>query len=153
MLTARLPGMQPEVFDNIAGNSAAFWQSLANAVNTGAGVQRSASRVITVQPNGNTSTPSSFSLALGSTTLGSDGAAGVGPAQLVGQDGTSRTGMYPYEDKGVDWRYLPMPMPPRPGWTRRRSVSKRGPISFLRASKMHFGCGYRQTVRWTGLLR
>jgi uncharacterized protein len=100
MLTARLPAMQPEVFDNITGESAAFWQALANAVNTGAGVQRSASRLITIQPNGNTSTPCSFSLSLGGTTLGSDGAAGVGPGQLVGQDGTSRTGMYALRGQG-----------------------------------------------------
>ena len=94
MLIASLPGVQPEVFDNITGSSAAFWLSLANAVNAGAGVQRSASRLITIQTNGNTSTPTTFSLALGSATAGSDGAAGVGPINLVGQDNASRTGMY-----------------------------------------------------------
>lgn len=100
MLTASLPGMQPEVFDSITGESAAFWQSLANAVNTGAGVQRSASRLITIQPNGNTSTPCDFSLGLGTKTTGSDGSAGVGPSQLVGQDGASRTGMYSLRGQG-----------------------------------------------------
>ena len=62
MLTASLPGIQPEVFDNITGETAAFWIALAAAVNTGAGVQRSASRLITIQPNGNTSTPTNFSI-------------------------------------------------------------------------------------------
>ena len=100
MLIASLPGMQPEVFDNITGVGGAFWNSLASAINSGAGVQRSASRLITVQPNGNTSTPSSFSLSLGSTTAGSDGAAGVGPGQLVGQDGISRYGMYALRGQG-----------------------------------------------------
>jgi len=94
MLIASMPGIQPEVFDNITGQGAAFWLSLANAINAGAGVQRSASRLITIQPNGNTSTPSNFSLNLGSATAGSDGAAGIGPSQLLGQDGSSRTGMY-----------------------------------------------------------
>jgi hypothetical protein len=94
MLTVNMPGIQPEVFDNITGNTAAFWLALADAVNTGAGVQRSASRLIKIQPNGNTSTPNVFSLTLGSATAGSDGAAGVAPHQLVGQDNTARTGMY-----------------------------------------------------------
>ena len=100
MLTARLPGIQPEVFDNISGVAGAFWLSLASAVNAGAGVQRSASRLITIRPNGNTSTPTNFSLTLGSATVGSDGAAGVAPGQLVGQDGTSRTGMYALRGQG-----------------------------------------------------
>jgi phage tail sheath protein FI len=94
MLIAQLPGIQPEVFDNIKGSAAAFWQALASAINTGAGVQRSASRLITIQPNGNTSTPTGFSITLGSATAGSDGAAGVTATQLVGQDDASRTGMY-----------------------------------------------------------
>jgi uncharacterized protein len=100
MLTARLPGAQPEVFDNIVGTGAAFWIALSNAVNSGADVQRSASRLITIQPNGNTSTPSSFLLTLGSVSPGSDGAAGVAPSQLVGQDSASRTGMYALRGQG-----------------------------------------------------
>jgi hypothetical protein len=93
-LIANLPGIQPEVFNNITGTAGAFWLSLAAAVNTGAGVQRSASRLITIQPNGNTSTPTNFSVTLGSATVGSDGAAGITPSQLVGQDDSLRTGMY-----------------------------------------------------------
>ena len=94
VLTVTLPGVQPEVFDNIAGDPAIFWSSLANAVNNGAGVNRSASRLITIQPNGNTSTPANCSLTLGSATPGTDGAAGVGASQLLGHDGPGRTGMY-----------------------------------------------------------
>jgi hypothetical protein len=99
-LTASLPGIQPEVFDNINGSGAAFWLSFASAVNAGAGVQRSASRLITIQPNGNTSTPTSFSLTLGGAAAGSDGAAGVTPTQLVGQDNAARTGMYALRGQG-----------------------------------------------------
>jgi hypothetical protein len=100
MLTASLPGIQPEVFDNITGGTAAFWIALAAAVNTGAGVQRSASRLITIQPNGNTSTPTNFSITLGTATPGTDGTAGVTSTQLVGQDGTTRTGMYALRGQG-----------------------------------------------------
>jgi hypothetical protein len=100
MLTVSMPGIQPEVFDNVTGSPAAFWLALASAVNSGTGVQRSASCLITIKPNGNTSTPSNFSLTLGSATTGSDGAIGVGPTQLVGNDGTSRTGMYALRGQG-----------------------------------------------------
>jgi hypothetical protein len=100
MLVASMPGIQPEVFDNISGNAAAFWTSLANAVNTGAGVQRASSRLITVQSNGNTSTPTNFVLTLGGATHGSDGAAAVTPTQLVGRDDASRTGMYALRGQG-----------------------------------------------------
>src|SRR5579872_7240666 len=39
-LTLALPGRVPEVFDNLTGSGAAFWQNLANAVNNGQGPQR-----------------------------------------------------------------------------------------------------------------
>ncbi len=94
MLVASMPGMQPEVFDNISGTASAYWLALASAVNAGAGVQRSSSRLITIQANGNTSTPTNFTVTLGTGIPGSDGAAGVTPSQLVGQDAPSRTGMY-----------------------------------------------------------
>ncbi len=99
-LTASLPGVQPEVFDNIIGDGADFWRALASAVNSGSGVPRSSSRLITIQSNGNTSTPTHFSLLLGSTTSGSDGASGVSSSQLLGLDGTSRTGMYALRGQG-----------------------------------------------------
>ena len=99
-LTVSLPGVQPEVFDNITGEGADLWRALASAVNNGSGVSRSSSRLITIQPNGNTSTPVNFSVILGSTTLGSDGASGVSSSQLLGLDGTSRTGMYALRGQG-----------------------------------------------------
>jgi uncharacterized protein len=100
MLINSLPGMQPEVFDNITGSSGAFWLAIANAVNNGAGVQRSASRLIRIQANGNTSTPTNFSLTLGGATAGSDGASGVTSNLLVGQDVVPRTGMYALRGQG-----------------------------------------------------
>ena len=99
-LTVTLPGTQPEVFDNILGEGGNFWQALANAVNTGNGVARGPSQLITIQPNGNTSTPATFSVTLGSGAVGSDGASGVGTAQLLGTDGVPRSGMYALRGQG-----------------------------------------------------
>ena len=39
-LTVILPGVAPEVFDNVSGTGAAFWTALVAAVNQGQGVQR-----------------------------------------------------------------------------------------------------------------
>jgi hypothetical protein len=100
MLTVSLPGIQPEVFDNITGDDTSFWVSLASAVNTGSGVRRASSQFIVIHTNGNTSTPANFAVTLGTATSGSDGASGVGPSQLLGQDGTSRTGMYALRGQG-----------------------------------------------------
>jgi phage tail sheath protein FI len=93
-LLVGLPGARPELYDNIAGTGAAFWTNLAAAVNTGQGPQRGPSRLITASAGGATVTPSGFSITLGSTVPGTDGVAGVGTSQLVGQDGTTRTGLY-----------------------------------------------------------
>ena len=100
LLNVSLPGLQPEIFDNIAGDATSFWRSLAAAVNTGTGDAMRPSRLIAVQANGNISTPSAFSLTLGSAAVGSDGAAGVTSDQLVGSDSQTRTGMYALRSQG-----------------------------------------------------
>ena len=99
-LTISLPGLQPEVFDNIADNGAGFWPTLAAAVNNGIGARQSRSQLVTVQPNGNTSTPTNVTITLGSAAAGSDGASGVASSQLLGQDGASRTGLYALRGQG-----------------------------------------------------
>ncbi len=99
-LIVSLPGVQPEVFDNIPGTAADFWLALERAVNTGSGVQRGPSALIMIRSNGNTSTPADFSINLGNSSVGSDGASGVGPGQLVGLDGGARTGMYALRGQG-----------------------------------------------------
>jgi uncharacterized protein len=43
--TVVLPGLQPEVFDNIAGSGVQFWINLAAAINTGTGLQRGPSQI------------------------------------------------------------------------------------------------------------
>ncbi len=99
-LTVALPGLQPEVYDNISGGGAAFWAALASAVNQGQGAQRGPSQLIVVNAGGATITPTAFSLPLGSGTPGTDGAAGVNSARLVGVDIPPRTGMYGLRGQG-----------------------------------------------------
>lgn len=99
-LTVALPGMQPEVYDNIGGSGAAFWTALANAVNTGQGPQRGPSQLIIASSGGATVAPTAFSLALGSTTPGSDGSAAVTVMTLVGVDIAPRSGMYALRSQG-----------------------------------------------------
>jgi phage tail sheath protein FI len=93
-LTVSLPGLQPEVYDNIAGTGALFWTNLAAAVNQGQGPQRGPSQFIVASAGGATIAPSAFSVTLGSTTAGSDGATGVTASGLVGVDIPPRSGMY-----------------------------------------------------------
>ena len=93
-LTVSLPGVQPEVYDNIAGTGAPFWTALAAAVNQGLGPQRGPSQLIVASAGGATATPIAFSMMLGSSSTGSDGASGVGANQMVGMDVLPRTGMY-----------------------------------------------------------
>ncbi len=99
-LTVSLPGIQPEVFDNIAGAGAQFWSSLAAAVNQGQGPQRGPSQLVIASAGGATAAPSSFNITLGSTTPGSDGAESVAAAGLVGADTPPRSGMYALRGQG-----------------------------------------------------
>ena len=69
-LTVVLPGLLPEVYDNIAGSGAAFWQALANAVNLGQGPQRGPSALVKAAANGTTATPVSGTYAFSSGTPG-----------------------------------------------------------------------------------
>lgn len=98
--TVSVPGQLPEVFDNIvASTAAAFWQNFAHAINNGNGTLRGASQLISV-------TLGAATTALPATALtvqlagGTDGAAGVGAAVLIGQDGVTRTGMFALRGQG-----------------------------------------------------
>ena len=93
-LTVTLPGVQPEVFDNITGSGAAFWTNLAAAVNVGTGVQRGASHIVVCSPGGTSAAPAAFSWSLSLGSAGNDGAAGATAATLVGVDTATRRGMY-----------------------------------------------------------
>lgn len=99
-LTISLPGLQPEVYDNIGGSGASFWTNLANAVNLGQGPQRGPSQLVAANAGGATVAPSAFSTTLGVTTAGSDGAAGVAVSALAGSDISPRVGMYALRGQG-----------------------------------------------------
>lgn len=93
-LTVVLPGVQPEVFDNITGAGAAFWQNLAAAVNVGQGPHRGASQLIVASHGGAIVDQASFRITLGSAASGTDGADGVAGSHLIGIDVAPRRGMY-----------------------------------------------------------
>ncbi len=99
-LTVWLPGIAPEVFDNIGGVGASFWAALAAAVNTGMGRQRGPSQLVIASAGGATGAPGAFSTTLGAGTPGSDGAAAVSSTTLVGSDVSPRSGMYALRGQG-----------------------------------------------------
>ena len=93
-LTVSLPGLAPEVFDNLTGSGNAFWSELADAINAGQGPRRGPSQFVTVDHGGAILAPESVSLTLGADLSGSDGGTFVATAQLVGGDVAPRHGMY-----------------------------------------------------------
>ena len=99
-LTVALPGITPEVFDNIAGSGAAFWQALATAVNQGQGPQRGPSQLVTLNAGGTTAAPAAFALSLSAGLPGTDGATNVTAATLTGADLIPRRGMYALRGQG-----------------------------------------------------
>lgn len=95
-----LAGLQPEVYSNIVGTGADFWTALASSINTGQGPQRGPSQLITANTGGATVPPVPFSISLGASTAGSDGASGLSAMQLVGSDTAPRSGMYALRGQG-----------------------------------------------------
>jgi phage tail sheath protein FI len=99
-LTLTLPGLPPELFDNIAAPTpATFWANLANAVNQGTSALRGPSQLVVASLGTATSTAPT---ALTNQTLfgGADGASGVTAAILIGQDTLPRQGMYALRGQG-----------------------------------------------------
>jgi hypothetical protein len=99
-LTVVLPGLPPEVFDNIAGAGAGFWTALANAVNNGITNQRGPSQLVVASAAGTSVAPFAFSYTITGGVQGTDGAAGATAATLVGQDVPPRHGMYALRGQG-----------------------------------------------------
>ncbi|MDR3718389.1 MAG: hypothetical protein P4K98_06275 [Bryobacteraceae bacterium] len=104
-LTISLTGSQAEIFDNIDGTGANFWQNLATAVNAGQGVQRGPSLLVVANAQGTTAAPSAFSYDFSSGAQGTDGAS-VSAANLVGVDTVPRTGMYALRGQGCSIAFL-----------------------------------------------
>jgi len=91
--TVTLPGLVPEVYDNITGSGAGFWTALATAINTGQGPQRGPSQMVVANAGTTAVAPSSFAWDFGTGLVGTDGA-GVSATHLVGVDTVPRRGMY-----------------------------------------------------------
>ena len=94
-LVLSLPGIVPEVFDNLdaTNGSQAFWQNLVAAVNSGTGALRGPSQLVVASlGQGTTIVPN----VINSQTLlsGTDGAANVTWQNLIGSDGVPRSGMF-----------------------------------------------------------
>jgi uncharacterized protein len=99
-VTVSLPGLVPEVFDNIGsgltGN--AVWVAIANALNLGMGGVRGASQLVVATAGASTAAP-----VAGTTTLtgGTDGATTITGTVLLGVDTTPRKGMYALRNTDV----------------------------------------------------
>jgi hypothetical protein len=99
-LAVAMPGQSPEVFDNITGAGPVFWSNLVNAVNNGAGVLRGPSKLVIASAVSSTATPVAGAFPFSAGTIGSDGAAGLNAASLVGIDTLPRQGMYALRGQG-----------------------------------------------------
>jgi hypothetical protein len=99
-LTIGLPGLPPEVYNNITGTGAAFWTALASAVNLGQGAQRGPSQLVVANAGATTAAPVALTATFASGAPGSDGAGGVTAATLVGVDVAPRAGMYALRSQG-----------------------------------------------------
>ncbi|MBI6183461.1 phage tail protein [Serratia proteamaculans] len=104
-LTVSLPGLLPEVYDNLGkgltGN--ALWGAIAETINSGTGPMRGASGLVVATAGAGTAAPTA-----GTTVLkgGTDGATGVSGTTLLGVDVTPRKGMYALRGTGVKTAFL-----------------------------------------------
>jgi phage tail sheath protein FI len=99
-LTITLPGLQPELFDNIPGTGLQLWQNMANAVNNGLSLQRGPSQLVTAQVGSGNSISGSPVVQSYTFANGTDGAASLSAASLVGSETLPRTGMYALRGQG-----------------------------------------------------
>jgi phage tail sheath protein FI len=99
-LSVALPGLSPEVFDNITGTGAVFWSNLANAVNSGNGALRGPSQLVAATTLAASATPLAGTYPFSAGTPGTDGAGAVTAATLVGSDTLPRAGMYALRGQG-----------------------------------------------------
>jgi hypothetical protein len=105
-LSVSLPGLSPEVFDNITGTGTVFWNNLVNAVNNGNGVLRGPSNLVVASLLSASATPVAGSYPFSAGTPGTDGASGITAAKLVGVDTLPRTGMYALRGQGCSLALL-----------------------------------------------
>ncbi|HQT85939.1 MAG: phage tail protein [Acidiphilium sp. 37-64-53] len=99
-VTVALPGQTPEVFDNIIGSGAAFWQAVASAINIGTGPMRGASRLVVASAGTSSLAPSVGAFPFLAGSPGTDGATGMTSGMVIGQDVVPRSGMYALRGQG-----------------------------------------------------
>lgn len=99
-LVFQLAGQNPEIFDNIPGTGAAFWQNAANAVNFGNSAMRGPSKYFVATTGASAAAPA---VANYTATGGTDGATNVTTSVLIGTDGAagSRKGLYSLRGTGA----------------------------------------------------
>ena len=103
-----MPGLVPEVYDNIGGGATpltanALWIAIASAINNGVSGLRGKSQLVVVTAGVSTADP-----VAGTTLLsgGTDGATGVTGVTLLGSDVSPRKGMYALRNTGVSVAFL-----------------------------------------------
>lgn len=98
--TVTLPGLVPEVFDNIgAGLTAnALWVAIATALNNGTSALRGPSQLVVAAAGAGTTAPTASTATLAG---GTDGATTITSTVLIGQDTTARKGMYALRSSGA----------------------------------------------------
>lgn len=98
-LVVGLPGLAPEVYDNITGTGNAFWVALAAAVNNGTNQLRGPSQIVVASAGVGTTAPvaqTAFTFLAG----GVDGVSTLTAATLIGVDAVPRKGMYALRQSG-----------------------------------------------------
>ncbi|MDQ0124701.1 hypothetical protein J2W17_003655 [Pseudomonas lini] len=102
-LIISLPGIAPEVFDNIIGSGLALWTNIVSAVNNGQSGIRGPSQLVVATVGATTLAP----VALGQTVVFAAGTSGnttITDAVLIGVDGVTgatRKGMYALRGSGA----------------------------------------------------
>jgi hypothetical protein len=96
-LIVALPGLQPEVYDNISGAGNQFWLNLAAAIDVGQSSARGPSNLVSAIAGAASTAPSAQSFAF---TGGTDGVTTLTAATLVGNNAAVRTGMYALHGQG-----------------------------------------------------
>ncbi|MCF7536155.1 phage tail protein [Pseudomonas petrae] len=102
-LTVSLPGVSPEVFDNITGAGLTLWQNIVSAVNNGQSGVRGPSQLVIATVGATALAPVAVTQTI-AFTAGTSGNTTITDAVLIGVDGvtgTARKGMYALRGSGA----------------------------------------------------
>jgi len=102
-LTVSLPGVAPEVFDNITGSGLALWQNIVSAVNNGQSGVRGPSQLVVATVGSTVLAPVALTQTIAFTT-GTSGNTTLTDSVLIGVDGvigSARKGMYSLRGSGA----------------------------------------------------